>query len=120
MLNTQAKEIKQAKQASPRRTTTVAGWLVLYSLLLVGINVAKQRQLQNSRNLVHRMAPAQPQELPKQHNGIKRDRRLHDPHIVRPPTLNTEIARTMVTLMSKFPQGRQQKAQTFVSEKKGN
>ena len=67
-ISQQASERKRTEQVSKKCTTGLVGWLVLYSLVLVNLNVTKQHQPQNFKNLVHEMVFLQPQDLPNQSN----------------------------------------------------
>ena len=109
----QAREKNFAKPAPKNRRSGIAGWLVIFSIGLVGINVAKQH-FRNVKSSANEKVVAQPQELPltqAQRNGRGGKCRHFG---VSLPTSNAKNARATeweTTSCPYLPQGRPPEAQ---------
>ena len=91
-----------AMQEDERKSTTarercrsqIPGWLLIFSLALVGINVGEQHlACKNFDDIVHEIVPAQPQEKPAYHGRKTRQGGGEHPNFVRAPTSDAKYAR---------------------------
>ena len=107
------------KQAQKKRGSPIAGWLVIFSISLVGINVAKQHIHETFGSTANGSVLAQLQEIPHT-NAANYGRKWGRNFEVSEPTSIPTNARATdwenTILAPHLPQGEQQQAQTFRAE----
>ena len=114
----QAIEKSATKQAQKRRSP-IAGWLVIFSISLVGINVAKQHIRETFGSSANGSVLAQPQGILHKNAanyGTKwgRKREVSEPTSI--PTNARATDRENTIIAPYLPQGGQQQAQAFRAE----
>ena len=92
MSELQATTPEKIKTARKRRTSRIAGWLVLFLCAQVGLNVAKQH-IRESFKAFANIVTAQPQELPRKPRIEFGPDKAQERKYVRLPTLGANYMR---------------------------
>ena len=110
---------KVATKRAKRRGSPIAGWLVIFSISLVGINVAKKHIHEAFGSSANGSVLAQLQEIPHKNAanyGRKWGRKFEVSEPTSIPTNARANDRENTILAPYLPQGERQQAQTFRAE----